>query len=76
MKLTCEQCFTKFLTADQLNLFQLTYGKIADVCSRLLTPGMHSESIAISQLQQLGVPLTMANELIACLKDAGVVFGP
>ena len=78
---TCEQCFTSLLTQDEIRAFlRLTpLTSIADVCTLLEvgTPAGHpSESGLIRDLQTAGVSIDTSNQLIACLKEAGIVFRP
>ena len=79
VKLTCEQCFTTILNSKQITDFETEFGPIADTCvfSMNSPPSdAPSEKTFKSQLQNLGIPLATINELIACLKDAGIVFLP
>ncbi len=73
----CEQCFTSLLTADQISmiLIDLQQKSIPDLCALLAQPGISIiEDLFRQDLTDAGVSGTTANELIACLKDAGVVF--
>ena len=75
---TCEQCFAKFLTEAQITALlrsgSFVGSTIAEVCARLAAPSPISESGFISILTGLGVSVTTANELVACLKEAGIPF--
>jgi hypothetical protein len=75
VKLTCEQCFMKFLTPDQIDdlLFHFDINTIAQLCNVL---GVVPESAFRDDLSGTLPPVseTTANELIACLKNAGIVF--
>jgi hypothetical protein len=75
-KLTCEQCFTTILNLKQKTAFETAFGPIADTCAFFVDPaeGPPSENNFRAQLQNLGIPLPTINELIACLKQAGIVF--
>ena len=75
VKLTCEQCFTKFLTSTQISalLRELAVTSFTDLCPRL-------SEISISILQSVlrdieGVSESTIAQLIQCLLDAGVQFG-
>ena len=71
VKLTCEQCLTKFLNAEQI--LRLTRGLPSNFCERIL-PTFTTEQFQ-SLLLALGVSGTVAAQLIQCLIDAGVQFG-
>jgi hypothetical protein len=76
-KLTCEQCLTTILNSKQITDFETEFGPIADTCVFFMDSppsDAPSEKTFKSQLQNLGIPLATINELIACLKDAGIVF--
>jgi hypothetical protein len=75
VKLTCEQCFTKFLNADQISLVIQATGRsltLGQFCAIL--PKVASESGLIDLLEFIGVSPSVAKQLIQCLKDAGIVF--
>jgi hypothetical protein len=77
VKKTCEQCFTSLLTPDQISmiLIDLQQKSIPDLCALLAQPGISLiEDLFRQDLSDAGVSGTTANELIACLRDAGVVF--
>jgi hypothetical protein len=76
VKLTCEQCFTTILNSKQKTDFETRFGTFADTCAIFVDPaeGPPSENNFRSQLQDLRIPLPTINELIACLKQAGIVF--
>ncbi len=75
-KLTCEQCFTTTLNSKQKTDFETRFGTFVDTCAFFVDPaeGPPSENNFRAQLQNLGIPLPTINELIACLKQAGIVF--
>ena len=74
-KLTCEQCFTKFLAPDQIT--GVLNGRTPETACPVFRSGVVlSESEFRNALGDAKVDPTIANELIACLRDAGVVFGP
>jgi hypothetical protein len=77
-KLTCEQCFTKFLTPDQIsdvidNLKIKDVTTLADLCAFLQGNITDEETLLLAAINA-GIPLTTAKELTQCLKDAGIVF--
>jgi len=78
--LTCEQCFAKFLTTAQITALLpfVDAPSIAGLCAAIAPTQSFSESGLISVLTNpdVGVSVTTANELIACLKAAGIVFAP
>jgi len=75
---TCEECFTSLLTPAQLAAFlQVQRLTLDQFCEDL--GSIHvSEMVLRVQLTSagVGVSVTTANELIACLKAAGIVFAP
>jgi hypothetical protein len=85
VKLTCEQCFMKFLSSTQLSLLIQFLGlveinSLPDLCAQLSSPGGPSpeliEALQIG-LARIGVgtghPIDVEG-LIQCLLDAGIVF--
>jgi hypothetical protein len=75
VKLTCEQCFTKFLTPGQIT--GVLNGRTPETACPVFRSGVVlSESEFRNALGDAKVDPTIANELIACFRDAGVVFGP
>ena len=74
-KRTCEQCFTTFLTPDQIT--GVLNGRTPETACPVFRSGVVlSESEFRNALSDAKVDPTIANELIAWLRDAGVVFGP
>ena len=81
VKLTCEQCFTKFLNDPQISsvissIRSLTGADITslpELCDILFSAEI-SEKQFRDALGDAKVDQTIANELIACLLKAGVVF--
>jgi hypothetical protein len=81
VKLTCEQCFTKFLNDPQISsvissIRSLTGADITslpELCDILFSAEI-SEKQFRDVLGDAKVDQTIANELIACLLKAGVVF--
>jgi hypothetical protein len=72
---SCEQCFTSILNQTQLTTFLNTVqeSSIAAVCG-ILESGTKSESDLRNALTKAGIDVTSTNELIACLKAAGIVL--
>jgi hypothetical protein len=66
VKLTCEQCFTKFLNAEQISEFTLP-AACAEL-SLFTTEGFQAV------LLKIGVSSSVSIQLIQCLIDAGVQF--
>jgi hypothetical protein len=79
IKLTCEQCFTKFLKPEQTGSFvaKLDLRSLAVLCEEFQL-GRLSERQVIQTLSEnvQGGPVnpTIINELIVCLKNAGIHF--
>jgi hypothetical protein len=76
VKLTCEQCFTSLLTQAQITTFLkvIAFETIADVCTNLQIPGISSQAGLERALKEAGIGVDTIDQLIACLRDAGVVF--
>jgi hypothetical protein len=77
---TCVECFTSLLNSTQINKFLEVDGglsSIEEACAGLqpFPGGLISESTLRSSIV-LAADVRIANELIACLKNAGIVFGP
>jgi len=79
---TCEECFTSILNQTQLNtvlrVAELS-GGLPALCDILLHPNPGSgftEMQFRDLLNTSGIPVPTQNELITCLKAAGVVFAP
>jgi hypothetical protein len=75
VKLTCEQCFTKFLSSTQISLLL----KAADVSTlEQLCATLPTITTAVGLVdflvEELGVSDSAALQLIQCLLDAGIVF--
>jgi hypothetical protein len=73
-KLTCEQCFTKFLNAQQREL--VTRGNSELFCATLSTRPLPLEEFerVLTQVAEItGQSIDQAG-LIQCLRDAGIVF--
>jgi len=73
--LTCEQCFAKFLNGTQISelVAQFPARTLGEVCTGLEN-SVISESNLRLFLLGLRVSGTITDELIACLKAAGIVF--
>ncbi len=73
--LTCEQCFTSLLNGTQISELVATFPArtLGEVCTGLEN-GVISESNLRLILLGIGVSSTITDELIACLKAAGIVF--
>ena len=77
---TCVECFTSLLNSTQIRKFLEEDGglsSIEEACAGLqpFPGGLISESTLRSSIV-LAADVRIANELIACLKNAGIVFGP
>jgi hypothetical protein len=75
VKLTCEQCFTSLLTQAQINFVVNSFDEssLAEHCATLQASGITEDDLR-DALSDAGVSGTTANELIACLLQAGIVF--
>jgi hypothetical protein len=72
VKKTCEQCWTTFLTPQQIAIV-LGSASLAQFCAAL-EGGTITEDDFRDSLSGAGVSGTTADEFIACLLQAGVVF--
>ena len=76
VKLTCEQCLTKFLSSTQLSalLIAAEVNSPEQLCARLptITSEAGLRSFLLSPI--IGLSGSAADHLIQCLKDAGLVF--
>jgi hypothetical protein len=76
---TCQECFTSILNSTEtdsvLSFFDISQaeGGITALCG-ILNRG--SETTFRTDLLGLGIDITTINDLIACLKAAGIVFAP
>jgi hypothetical protein len=68
---TCEECITTFLTPQQIAA--LPPGGIARLCENLVA-GISEDFFRNTFLPRIGVSETTADDLIACLKNAGITF--
>ncbi|SRR6266508_2117427 len=73
--LTCEQCFRSLLNGTQISELVATFParSLGEVCTGLEN-SVISESNLRLILLGIGVSGTITDELIACLKAAGIVF--
>jgi hypothetical protein len=78
VKLTCEECFTKFLSSTQISLvIQAAGGRVTtlgQLCAILPTAASEAGLIDLLESPKIGVSHPVAEQLIQCLKDAGIVF--
>jgi hypothetical protein len=74
VKLTCEQCFTKFLSSSQISelVTATEVTSLEQVCARL--PTITGIGLAEFLVGELGVSESTAFRLVQCLLDAGIVF--
>jgi hypothetical protein len=79
IKLTCEQCFTKLLTHDQINgvlasiKMRLGADSLAEFCTALQA-NMFPETVFRAILDDAKVDVSTQNEIIACLNQAGIIL--
>jgi hypothetical protein len=78
---TCEECFTSFLNATQITeLLQVVSSvpepSIAALCADLVSGQLRftEDGFRLLLTGTVGVSVTTANELIACLKAHGITF--
>jgi hypothetical protein len=78
VKLTCEQCFTKFLSSTGITILLASEGftSLEQLCAVLPTLTTEAEllNFLVSNPAEFGLSESQAIQLIQCLKDAGVVF--
>ena len=74
---TCEQCFAS-LNSTQTTALLSTFSvsSLADLCTRLGTPVSEVAFLTILSGPSVGVDPTIADEIVACLKAAGIMFNP
>jgi hypothetical protein len=73
VKRTCEQCFTIILKPEQITTVLGSSVSVALACA---TFNQETEADFKNGLIVLGIPMQTANDLIACLLKAGIVFKP
>jgi hypothetical protein len=72
---TCEECFTSLLTTAQITALLAQSTSLPEFCATLARTGnLESGFVNLLTSSTVGVSLTTANELVACLKAAGIVF--
>ena len=78
VKLTCEQCFKKFLSSTGITILLASEGftSLEQLCAVLPTLTTEAEllNFLVSNPAEFGLSESQAIQLIQCLKDAGVVF--
>ena len=79
VKLTCEQCFTKFLSSEQISgllraLEVFGVNSLADLCEQLSSGSNPELPEFLQDLLVRALGETGAAQLIQCLIDAGIVF--
>jgi hypothetical protein len=72
VKLTCEECFRKFLNADQIFLLTRETNDLAFFCQRITETT--TEDVHLNLVRIAGVSESVADQVIQCLIDAGVQF--
>ena len=72
---TCEECFTSLLNSTQISEVRrhLESFSLTEICNLLLP--INTEQVIRRELIDV-LPVTTVDEIIACLKAAGVVFAP
>jgi hypothetical protein len=70
-KLTCQECLTKFLNAEQI--FLVTQGNLEQFCATSPRGEPELQQILTDVAERTGQPIDQAG-LIQCLKNAGIVF--
>jgi hypothetical protein len=71
VKLTCEECFRKFLNAEQITMITKGTNNLAPLCEVLSS--FTTEQLQF-QLLNRGISESVADQVIQCLIDAGVQF--
>jgi Prealbumin-like fold domain len=72
---TCVECFTTVLSSAQQSTI-LSRESFAELCTDLETFGISENQFRLTLLEIPGFDTTTVDELIACLKVAGIVFNP
>ena len=80
VKLTCEQCFTKFFSSPEISkllraLEVFGVNSLPDLCAQLSSGSSLGLAEFLQDLLVRALGETGAAQLIQCLKDVGVVFG-
>jgi hypothetical protein len=74
VKLTCDECFRKFLNADQIRILTMGTNDFTFLCQRI-TGGTAEELQRALVSPVIGLSESAAAQIIQCLIDAGVQFG-
>ena len=78
VKLTCEQCFRKFLSSTGITILLGTEGvtSLEQLCEQVLPIVTEAGLLhfLVSNVAEFGLSESQAIQLVQCLKDAGVVF--
>ena len=73
--LTCEECFTEFLTEGQIAGFEELATVTIALCEFATTPGNDVDvELIMTSLEEVGVPDEVIPVIIECLRDAGFNF--
>jgi hypothetical protein len=78
VKLTCEECFKKFLTPNQISQvigsFSPAIGvsTVEDLCEKILNGLLDPKSVVDQAFVALRGDLTTVNKLVTCLQEAGI----
>ena len=76
VKLTCEQCLTKFLNAEQISLLTFGTNDLALFCQRITALTTEEFQSLIAKIEgATGQSIDQAG-LIQCLQNAGITFTP
>jgi len=79
VKKTCEQCFTSLLTSAEINgvlasiKMRLGADSLAEFCTALQA-NLFPETVFRAILNDAKVDVSTQNEIIACIKDVGIVL--
>jgi Zn finger protein HypA/HybF involved in hydrogenase expression len=74
----CAECFTSRLTPEQVSnvIGNVTETTLAELCTHIETGIISESGLTRILVNDSGIDVTTANEVIACLKAAGIVFRP
>jgi hypothetical protein len=74
----CAECFTSRLTPEQISniIGNVTETTLAELCTHIETGIISESGLTRILVNDAGIDVTAANEVIACLKTAGIVFRP
>ena len=74
----CAECFTSRLTPEQISniIGNVTETTLAELCTHIETGIISESGLTRILVNDSGIDVTAANEVIACLKAAGIVFRP